>query len=489
MFKTIRSKFIITSVLFVVLSAGIPIYILIHQFSENFNQRSRIMLNATTQLLRYELYNAMMQGSEKNIENIATTLGNLDNVEHVRIFNENGLIKYSSRINEIGKKLQDIDPRHINLTNIESKSVRLTNKADTYSLTEPIVNESRCQSCHGVTKTNLAYLDLDTDLTKAETIFFTGSIHMIFLGLAVVLILSIGLYIIFTYFINRPLKDLNSAFKSVEAGNLDIEIPTKNNDEIGLVFNRFNLMTKNLKSSREEIEELHFEQLQRADRLTTIGELTSQVAHEVNNHAAVIMSRADYLEMEASKQNDLKVYNEDFKTILDQTNKISQITKNLLRHSKQTPTTRNKIYLETTISRSILALQPLMKKKKINCAFKSEVTNSEIIADELQIEQVMTNLLLNAVDAVDDEGVIDVTLKSETENTLTVYVKDNGSGIKSDAMNKIFSPFYTSKPQGKGTGLGLYIVQNICRSHDIGINCKSNFGIGTTFQLEFKRTV
>ena len=489
MFKTIRSKFIITSVLFVILSAGIPISILINQFSENFNQRSRIMIKATTQLLRYELYNAMMQGSDKNIEKIASSLGNLDNVEHIRIFDKDGLIKYSSRINEVGKKLQDVDPRHINLTNLDSTSVRLTSKSETYSLTEPIVNESRCQSCHGVTKTNLAYLDLDTDLTKAETIFFTGSVHMIFLGLAVILILGIGLYIIFTYFINRPLKNLNGAFKSVEAGNLDIEIPTKKNDEIGSVFNRFNLMTKNLKSSREEIEELHFEQLQRADRLTTIGELTSQVAHEVNNHAAVIMSRADYLEMEASKQDDLKAYNEDFKTILDQTNKISLITKNLLRHSKQTPTTRNKMDLETTISRSILVLQPLMKKKKINCTLKSDVINSEIVADELQIEQVMTNLLLNAADAVDDEGVIDVILKSENENTLIVYVKDNGSGIKSDAMNKIFSPFYTSKPQGKGTGLGLYIVQNICRSHDISIHCESDFGNGTTFKLEFKKAV
>lgn len=489
MFKTIRSKFIIISVLFVILSAGIPILILINQFSENFNQRSRIMIRTTTQLLRYELYNAMMKGSDKNIENITATLGNIDNVEHIRIFDENGLIKYSSKISEVGKKLQDIDPRHINLTNLDSTSLRLTSKSDTYSLTEPIVNESRCQSCHGVTKINLAYLDLDTDLTKAETIFFTGSTHMIFLGLAVILILSIGLYIIFTFFINRPLKNLNSAFKSVEAGNLDVEIPSKKNDEIGLVFNRFNLMTKNLKSSREEIEELHFEQLQRADRLTTIGELTSQVAHEVNNHAAVIMSRADFLEMEVSKQNDLKPYIEDFKTILDQTNKISQITKNLLRHSKQTPTTRNKIDLETTISRSIIALEPLMKKKRIKCNFKSDVMNSEIIADELQIEQVMTNLILNALDAIEDEGAIDVSLKSETENSLVVSVKDNGSGIKSDAINKIFSPFYSSKSQGKGTGLGLYIVQNICRSHGIGINCNSEFGRGTTFRLEFKKAI
>lgn len=487
MFKTIRSKFIFTSVLFVILSAGIPIYILIHQFSENFNQRSLRMLNTTTKLLRYELYNQMMQGSNKNIQDITTTLGNLENIEHLRIFSENGVVKYSSKESELGKKLSEIDPKHIISANLNNTSIRLINGVDRYSLTEPIFNESRCQPCHGVTKTNLAYLDLDTDLTKAETIFFTGTIHMIFLGSAVILILSIGLYFIFTYFINKPLGSLNSALKCVEAGDLDIEIPPKKYDEIGKVYTRFNLMTKKLKSSKEEIEELHFEQLQRADRLTTIGELTSQVAHEVNNHAAVIMSRADYLELEVSKQPDLKIYNEDFKTILDQTNKISEITKNLLKHTKQTPTTRNKIDLVTTISHSIFVLKPLMKKKGIKCTFNSEVESSVVNADELQIEQVMTNLILNAVDAINDEGLIEVLIRSNNEKALTVFVQDNGTGIKPDAIDKIFSPFYTSKPQGKGTGLGLYIVKNICNSHGIDIKCNSDYGKSTTFQLEFNR--
>lgn len=487
MFSTIRSKFIITSVLFVILSAGIPIYILLHQFSENFNQRSRIMLNSTTKLLKYELYNAMMHG-DKNIQDISTTLGSLDNVLHIRIFNESGVIKYASRTSEIGKNISEIDPTHIVLGNLDKASIRLIGRNDAYSLSEPIINEERCQSCHGVENKPIAFLDLDTHLTKAETVFFTGSYHFLFLGIAVVIILSIGLYLIFTQLIIKPLTGLNKALKTVEEGNFELNLPSNRNDEIGKVYKRFNLMLQKLKTSKEKIEELHFEQLQRADRLTTLGELTSQVAHEVNNHTAVIMSRTDFLEMEISRQPELNSYKEDFKSILDQTNKISSITKNLLRHSKQSPSNKEKIDLRKTIEHSILILQPLLKKKKIVCSFNSELQNAEVIADELQIEQVITNLILNAADAVVEDGKIEVTLTSDNENRLLITVKDSGQGIDPEAMDKIFSPFYTSKPHGKGTGLGLYIVQNICKSHGIEITCESDLGSGTTFKLQFKRT-
>jgi len=114
------------------------------------------------------------------------------------------------------------------------------------------------------------------------------------------------------------------------------------------------------------------------------------------------------------------------------------------------------------------------------------VTDSNIIADELQIEQVITNLVINAADAVTNSGVIEVVL-SENDNELSVSIKDNGQGIKQDDIDKIFSPFYSSKPQGKGTGLGLYIVQNICKSHGANIKCESDIGVGTRFQIDFAK--
>jgi len=227
MFKTVRSKLVTSSVLFVIISAGIPIYILIHQFRENFDERSRTMINVTTKLLRYELYNSMMQGSGKDIQQIITEMGKLESVDHIRFINANGLIKYSSFEDEVGKKISVVDPRHINTKTLEHKNIRVIKSADAYSLTEPIINEKRCQSCHGTKETILSYLDLDVDLTQAENIFFTGSVHMIFVGIAVLIVLGIGLYIIFTYFINNPLTNLNVALKSVESGKLDVEIPSK----------------------------------------------------------------------------------------------------------------------------------------------------------------------------------------------------------------------------------------------------------------------
>ena len=487
MFKTIRSKFILTSVLFIIISTGIPVYILINQFQENFNQRSRIMLNATTNLLKYELYNAMMQGDTKNIQDIVSTIGTLESVEHIRIFDDKGIIKYASKTSEVGKDLSEITPLHVNLTNINKPLVRLISREGAYSITEPIINEQKCQSCHGISKNPIAYLDLDTDLTKAETVFFTGSTHMIFLASAVIIVLLVGIYFIFSFFINKPLFDLNNALKLVEEGNLDSTLPVKRYDEMGNVFKRFNLMVSRLRTSKEQIDELHFEQLQRADKLTTLGELTSQVAHEVNNHIAVIMSRADYLEMEMSNKQDLQPYSDDIRTILDQTNKISTITKNLLRHSKQSQSTRRKIDLQGTISRSITILQSIMKKKNITLSFISEAKNSLVIADDLQIEQLMTNLILNAADVIQNDGIIEVELKSVSDSLLTLSVKDNGPGIEPENIDKIYSPFYTSKPQGEGTGLGLYIVQNICKTNGIDIICTSEVGSGTTFTLNFKK--
>ena len=124
----------------------------------------------------------------------------------------------------------------------------------------------------------------------------------------------------------------------------------------------------------------------------------------------------------------------------------------------------------------------------INCYFNSEIKTTYIFADELQIEQVITNLILNAADAVEKNGVIEVSIKSYDNNGLIILVKDNGQGISPHDLDKIFSPFYSSKPEGKGTGLGLYIVKNICKSHGIIIECDSEIGDGTTFYLKINES-
>ena len=485
MLKTIKSKLIFFLIVFIVISTGIPIYILIQQFRENFNQRSVVMLDTTLEMLRYGLRISMLN-QDKNVQAVVDSISSSEIVDHIRIFNSEGKVLYSSNHNEINKNLALIAPQHVNTKNIQQKNIRLVTELGLYSVTEPILNGKECQSCHQSGET-IAYLDIDTDFTKAETVFYTGSSHMFFLAIAGMIVLGLSIYLIFNYLINRPLKKLITSMDKVETGNYDVQLFEKKQDEIGTVYNHFNNMISKLKSSAEKIEELHFERLQRVNRLKTLGELTSQMAHEINNHTAIIMSRADYLELESNRKMDLKDYSEDFNVILDQTNKLSLITGNILRHSKKSKNIFEKVNLVDVINRGIQLLNPSLKKKNINFDLSLKVNNAFTLADPLQMEQVLINLVNNSIDAIEKNGQIKIELSDNPDSGLQLSIADNGCGIEKENISQIFSAFYTSKDQEKGTGLGLYIVKNICDNHNIIIDCESEPGKGTKFTLNFNR--
>jgi signal transduction histidine kinase len=485
MFKSIKSKLIFFSIIFIIVSTGIPIYILIQQFRENFNQRSVVMLDTTLEMLRYGLKNSMLD-QDKNVQTVIDKISSSESVDHIRIFDEEGLVLYSSNKNELNKNLSVIAPNHINTNEINKKKIRLISELGLYSVTEPILNEAECQSCHQSGQT-IAYLDIDTDLTKAETIFYTGSFHMFFLAIAGMIVLGISIYLMFNYLINRPLKRMILAFDKVETGNYDIKLSETKQDEIGTVYKHFNSMVAKLKSSKEKIEELHFERLQRVNRLKTLGELTSQMAHEINNHTAIIMSRADYLELESNNKSNLKEYSEDLQVILDQTNKLATITGNILRHSKKSKNIFEPVNLSSVIERSLQLLNPSLKKKNIHLDLSVNVQDAIIYADALQLEQVLINLINNSIDAIETNGEIKIDISENKSSELVLTITDDGCGIEKENIDQIFSPFYSSKTQDKGTGLGLYIVKNICDNHNIQIDCESEIGKGTKFTLKFKR--
>ncbi len=485
MFKKIRTRFVLSAILFIIITVGVPTFILLNQFKENFNQRSTMMLESTVDILRYGLHTAMMQGDQKNIQQVLKNIDETNGVRHIRIFDKVGNIRFSSEPNEKGKNLIKIDPEHIFIKDKNKKSIRLIRPEGVYTITEPILNGPECQSCHKEPGA-IDYLDVDTELTTAETVFYTGSKHMIFMGVAIIIILLTGLFFIFSYFISNPLNRLIRALKIVESGSFEVELPVDKDDEMGSVFRRFNLMTQNLKASIEENAELHFEQLQRANRLKILGELTSQMAHEINNHTAIVMSRADYLSLESGNNNELDNYKDDFKVILDQTDKISTITNNILRHSKKSRKKRERLNLVESITKTLQLVQPLMEKNNIHLKLNLEINNAFIKGDSLEIEQVLINLVKNSIDAIENNGEIKILLKQRSDDKkIYLIINDNGCGIEEDKLSQIFSPFYTSKSQDKGTGLGLYIVQNICKNHKIDIKVESTQNSGTSFILTF----
>ncbi len=446
MLKSIKSKFIALSLITIILSVGIPMGFLLHQVRANFYDRSLIMVGATIDLMIYNLENSMMRGDGKDVQKIVEHISKNQNVNHIRIFNKSGTIKYSSLPNEIGKSIEIIEPRHFEekISQIRKREIYLDNNTNTYTAIQPIMQKEKCQTCHRNDEIH-SYLDVDTDLTKAEVNFYTGSYHMIFLGIALIIILAFSFYLIFNKFINRPLSQFTLALEEVERDNLDVKLPIIANDEFSILNYHYNRMVNELKYSREKINEMHFDQLQRADKMVTLGELTASMAHDINNHSAIIMSRADYLLYKAENSSELSKCMDDLKVINDQIEKISKITGNILKHSKKLSKVFTKFDLVKIVDNSTEMLEPLIKKRKINLIKNIKVDNAFINGDPDQIEQVILNLISNAVDALKKEGTIKVGVQLSNNNKTQLIVADDGIGIEGDSIDKIFSPFYTNK--------------------------------------------
>lgn len=485
MFTTIKSKFILFSIMLIVLTITIPQFFLITQFEKNFYQRTELLLNTTMRTLKYGLTSAMMRGEQKNIQNIIDTLSAYANIKIIRIYTPTGKIKYSTVGEEKNKNISDVAPHHINNLLPENKIILYNDKKRIYSLATPIFNKDLCKTCHKQ-KDVIAYLDIDSDLTEAENLFQAGVDKMVYTALIVLIVLILGFYLIFHSFIHKPLQKIVGGLLEIETGNLDFKLRDNRNDEMGIVNRHFNDMVSKLKTSKAKIEELHFEQLQRGDRLKTLGELTSQMAHEINNHTGVIMTRADYLQLEASKEPLLKNYINDFDVIFKQTEKLSLITHNILEHSKMTPRDFKIVNLCQSIENVLLMIQPTCKKSNKNCVKKTNLKEALIFADPLQIEQVLINLVTNSIDAVSENGEIEIILKKTKNDEFNLTIKDNGCGIEKDKIDHIYSPFFTTKSASEGTGLGLYITKNICDNHSISISCTSRVGVGTNFTLNIK---
>lgn len=485
MFRTIKSKFIILSIIIIVLSIGIPVGFLLNQFSKNFHDRSVIMVGAAIDLMIFGLNNSMMKGDEKNVQNIVEQIGKNKSIKHIRIIDSEGIIKYAIHFDEIGKHIDIVEPGHLKtkLKNIIARKISLNENTNTYTAIQPIIMEKRCQSCHSE-KIN-SFLDVDTDLTKAEVKFYTGYFHMIFLAFALLLILAFSFYFIFNKFINKPLGNFILALSEVEKGNLNLNLPVKSKDEFSILNYHYNRMVNELKYSRGKIDEMHLDQLQRADKMVTLGELTASMAHDINNHSAIIMSRADYLLYEAENNKSLSAYIDDLNVVNNQIEKISKITGNILKHSKKSAKTFSNFDLVKLVETCTEMLEPLIKKRKTTLLKNFKISEAIIFGDPNQIEQVVLNLISNSMDAIKENGIINVMINLSEENKIQLKISDNGIGIDQESLEKIFSPFYTNKDSGKGTGLGLYIVQNICKNHNAEIICESKINEGTTFTITF----
>jgi hypothetical protein len=280
------------------------------------------------------------------------------------------------------------------------------------------------------------------------------------------------------YFIHRPMVELQEKIAQVSDGDLNVAVSfAKRNDEIGDLGRNFNHMLQQLRESREEIERLHRTQMSRAEHLATLGELAAGLAHEIRNPLAGIAGVIEIISRDLPSTSPARAVVKDVRLEIAQ---INRILTDLLETARPHPPQICLSNLNTTVEHAVMLARQQVLSKPIRIELQKAPDLPEVEHDSDQIHQLLLNLLLNAVQAMEGGGTVQVEIGSR-EDYASVMVTDTGRGIPPQLLSSIFRPFFTTK--GNGTGLGLSLARRIAEEHHGRIEVMSVVGKGSKFEV------
>lgn len=312
--------------------------------------------------------------------------------------------------------------------------------------------------------------------SSGKILYRQWAILFIFLGFFFLIALLI--YGLLVTKILAPLSLMKSATEMVMDRNFKpIELPSKHEDEITDLFRAFNKMT-------EEID-TRCDQLVQSRKMASIGTFTSGIAHELNNPINNISLVAQAL-IEDEETMDHPERHALYRDLIEQSRRASGIVKNLLEFSRTDHHRREDVDLEVLVEKTAALVKNEIRFQRIT--FTKEVRGElpPLYLEKNSFQQVFINLFLNAVHAIkqkgENRGQIEVILsKIAPANQIKIEVIDSGIGIPADQIDEIFDPFFTSKKEGEGTGLGLSVTYNTIKKHKGKIEVQSTPGEGTKF--------
>jgi len=294
----------------------------------------------------------------------------------------------------------------------------------------------------------------------------------------------------------RPVRALADAARRVATGQRIKPIVVTSNDEIGQLANEFNTMTREVallnQTLEQKVEErtrdleeknaqllIAHTELCRAERLVGLGMLAAGVAHEINNPLAVIRGNAELLQSSIPQGSESR---EEADAIVEEAIRIERIVNNLRVFSRNGMKGLSTFSLGKMLDAILNQIGHQIPLDSYRVMRSYRKNNVEIGGDMDQLRQVFTNLIINGLQAMPDGGVLTVnTEPDQTEQRVMVTVQDNGCGIEDKDKERLFTPFFSTKPHG--TGLGLAVSYGIVRDHGGDIRFESRAGEGTTFTV------
>ncbi len=306
----------------------------------------------------------------------------------------------------------------------------------------------------------------------------TTLIKIQYIPIVVMLSLALLIVILFYWQAKKVLGRLvyvQKAAEGVAKGDYSSIDQITSDDEISsLMHSAFSSMAADIEHRQNQLIE--------SRKLSSIGTLTSGIAHELNNPLNNVSLTADTM-LEEFEDMEAEEAKEMLNDIINEIGRASEVVRNLLDFSRESEQSISELSVETLMNetKKLVVNQLRLDKVTLNINILPDIP--KVLGDLNSLQQVFINLFMNADHAMEGGGTLTVTVSSTPDNYVRFDVTDTGCGMTSETLERIFDPFFTTKPVGKGTGLGLSIIYGLIKKHNGFIEVQSKLEVGTTFSI------
>jgi two-component system NtrC family sensor kinase len=340
-------------------------------------------------------------------------------------------------------------------------------------------------------------LEVNKPLDREQAYVQTS--NMMLAGATAVIVAVCGLVaaVIGRRLVGRPLRDLREQAHCMAEGDYSVRLSLRQRDEIGELAEQMNLLCERLAEATRRVDEetaaklSAYDQLRHSDRLATIGQLASGVAHELGTPLSVASARAHLLASDGALKQDVR---ENARIVVEQLARMTDIIRQLLDFSRRRRGRPTSADVRALVGNTLELLAALGGRRGVRFELEAPPEPITVDVDEAQLQQALTNIVLNGIQAMPSGGRMRVRIESvrarppgDREIPEATYrrveIEDDGQGIAPEHLPHIFEPFFTTKASGEGTGLGLSVAHGIITDHGGWIDVDSAPGHGTRFRV------
>ncbi|MCK4304717.1 MAG: HAMP domain-containing protein [Candidatus Eisenbacteria sp.] len=518
--KGLAPRLILALTILVAVISGISGYINLHIQEQQLLDEMVLGADQLSRSITSATWHTMLANQSDATYQIMETIGKEHGIESIRIFNKEGHVTFSTdprASSQVDKNAEACFLCHAKeepLVRIDrpsrSRIIQGSDGRRRMAMITPIYNEPSCSNaaCHAhpEEKTVLGVLDITMDLERVEREVAGIKLRTLLITLIQIVLIAVMTALFTRHFVGRPIRELIGGARAVSVMELDEPIVVKAGGELHELADSFNVMRERLKVALGELHEFtqHLEhkveersqqliearqKLIQSDRMASLGQLAASVAHEINNPLSGVLNLSMLMQRILTNDGLPSERVEDFRRYLssvsNETARVGRIVSDLLSFSRRSKPQTADADLNEIVGQTISLISHKLELAGIHLDLWLDPNLPKIHCDRSQMQQVVINLVMNAAEAMVEGGrVIARTRLDPGQESTVLEVEDSGTGIPDEILSRIYDPFFTTKEEGKGVGLGLAVVYGIVEAHGGTIEVKSKVNEGTTFTVK-----